>query len=832
MKHHILSTTFILSVLTFQLAAQVAPAHSASSVLQKLEKLNTLGTALYLAAHPDDENTQLIAYLANGMHLKTGYLAATRGDGGQNLIGSEMREKLGVIRTQELLAARRMDNGKQFFSRANDFGYSKHPDETFTIWDQEKVLADFVWVIRQFQPDVLITRFSLQPGITHGHHTASAILAMEAFEASGDPSRFPEQLQYVDVWKPRRIFWNTSSWFFRNSGATFNPDDYLKVDVGTYNAALGYSYTEISALSRSMHKSQGFGNSGSRGSEFEYFKQWGGDTATDGLFDGIDTSWGRVEGAEVVSKFLRQALEAYDPKNPTQILNKLFSARAALLTLPDQYWKEVKLAELESLLLDLTGTYLALNAGQSAYSPTDTIEIALEAVNRSDLDWELEAIRFSSNSARQEVGMKLKNNQKINLNYTLPVPDDMPFTNPYWLEEPSSVGMYSVGLQELRGLAENRPAVTGYVTLKAANQVIEVAVPVNYRRTDPVKGEVVTSLVIQPKAMVNLKSQSLVFSTSEAQPIEVTVVSGTSGFEGDLSLSVPEGWRYTPAHMSVALGQKHEEKVFEFLLSPPAGESMGTIKPVLTSGTHTYNREKVTIDYDHIPQQNLFQLSASKVVKLDVKKPDAKIGYIMGAGDDVPAALEGIGYEVTLLGKEDITLEKLSAYDALLVGVRAFNTLPWLAFKNAALFDYVQGGGNLIVQYNTSHRLVTEEVSPFPIRLSRKRVTVEDAPVRFLAPNHPVLNVPNKIDSKDMNHWVQERGLYFPDKWSEKFTPILGMNDPGEEETQGSLLVAKYGEGFYCYTGLSFFRELPAGVPGAYKLLVNMISLGQAESNP
>tara|TARA_Y100000310_G_scaffold298784_1_gene333048 strand:+ start:1115 stop:3520 length:2406 start_codon:yes stop_codon:yes gene_type:complete len=801
-------------------------------VLQQLERLNTLGSALYIAAHPDDENTQLIAYLANGRHYRTGYLAATRGDGGQNLIGTEIREKLGVIRTQELLAARRTDKGEQYFSRANDFGYSKHPDETFTIWDKDKVLADFVWVIRQFKPDVLITRFSLQPGITHGHHTASAILAMEAFRAAGDPNRYPEQLEFVDVWQPKRIFWNTSSWFFRNSGTTFNPEEYLRVDVGEYNSALGYSYTEISALSRSMHKSQGFGNSGSRGSEFEYFKQWGGDVVSNDLFEGIDTSWDRVKGAEVVKKFLNQALQDYDPREPESILNKLIGARSALLALPDQYWKEVKLMELEQLLLDITGTYLALNAENSSYTPGDSIKVSFEAISRSDVNWELEALRFSSSNERFLNEMSMERNDKLQFNYELVIPENMNYTNPYWLEEEASEGMYGVSDQKLRGLPQNLPAITGYVTLTLGDQVIEVPVPVNYRRTDPVKGEVVTPLIIQPKAMVNLKAKSLIFSHSAPKAVEVVVIAGKEELSGQLSLEVPQGWKVTPEFIDVNLEQKNEEKIVEFLLTPPSGESIGEIYPVIKVEGESYSREKVVIDYDHIPQQNLFQSSSSKVVKLDIKKTNAQIGYVMGAGDEVPEALEGIGYDVTLLDKDDVVADRLNSFDAVLIGVRAFNTLPWLAFKNTELFEFVKQGGNVIVQYNTSHRLVTQDVAPYALTLSRDRVTVENSEVKFLAPKHSVLNYPNKITSEDMDGWVQERGLYFPNKWSEEFIPILGMNDPGEEETKGSLLVAKYGKGYYCYTGLSFFRELPAGVPGAYKLLVNMISLGDNQTNP
>lgn len=828
-------STFLIGVLLLvsKPYAQVVSRYSAASILQKLEQLNILGSALYVAAHPDDENTQFISYLANGRHYRTGYLAATRGDGGQNLIGPEIREKLGVIRTQELLAARGMDNGEQYFSRANDFGYSKHPDETFTIWDREKVLADFVWTIRKFKPDVLITRFSEQPGITHGHHTASAVLAMEAFKASGDPDRFPEQLAYVEVWQPKRIFWNTSPWFFRNTGAAFNPDDYVKVDVGEYNTSLGYSYTEISALSRSMHKSQGFGNSGSRGSEFEYFKQWGGDKVSKDLFENINTTWSRIEGAEQVALFLKNALQEYDPKRPLEIMSYLFNARAALLTLPDQYWKEVKLAELEQLMMDITGTYIALNAKQSAYTPGDSIQIDLEVVNRSEYEWKLDAVRFSSNNERFTYDMKLLNNQKTMFDYELVIPVHTQYTNPYWLEESASVGMYTVKDQLMRGLPQNPSALSGFVTLSVADQVLEIEVPVQYRKTDPVKGEVVTPLVIQPEVMVNLQSSSMIFSGTASKTILVTVISGIKNVSGEVSLQVPEGWKVSPEKYELVLKSKGEERLVEFTLIPPKGESSGVISPQVVVGDQTYDREKVVIDYDHIPRQELFQKSVSKVVKLDVKKTAAnQIGYIMGAGDEVPAALEGIGYQVTLLGKDEIISENLEQFDAVIVGIRAFNTLSWLSFKNEELFTYVENGGNLIVQYNTSHRLVTDKIAPYDLKLSRDRVTVENSKVTFLAQDHPVLKVPNKIQQKDMDGWVQERGLYFPNEWATAFEPILGMNDPGEKESQGSLLVAKYGKGYYCYTGLSFFRELPAGVPGAYKLLVNMISLGSNQTNP
>mgnify|MGYP000209299769 CR=1 FL=1 len=799
--------------------------YSASAILQQLNKVNTLGSAMYIAAHPDDENTRLIAYLSNGMNIRTSYMAATRGDGGQNLIGPEIREGLGVIRTQELLAARRTDGGEQFFSRANDFGYSKDPDETFNVWDREEVLADFIWNIRKFRPDVLITRFSLTPKVTHGHHTASAILALEAFEKSGDPAVFPEQLKYVEPWQPERIFWNTSTWFFRRSGQQFDPEKYIREDVGQYNSNLGQSYTEISALSRSMHKSQGFGDSGDRGAEYEYFEQWGGDKA-ESLFGGIDTSWKRVEGSEEVSYYLNEARLNFDPAKPSAILGELMNARAALLKIPDQYWKEVKLQELRELILMVTGTYLEVAADQPNYTPGDSITVNFEAINRSDAPLVLTSLNFSIFNEQFIYNLELSPNQRNQFSYQIQIPEDMSNTNPYWLEQSGTEGMYAVADQLLRGLPENNPAVTARVSLTIDGQFVDYELPVVFKKTDPVRGEVTQPLVIQPKVMVNIKSSSLVFAGSESKSIEVSVIAGADNQAGQVSLEMPDVWNCQPSSHDFELKSKDEEQVFIFEITPSKKASSGKITALARANGETYDLSKQEIAYDHIPRQVLFPKAEVDAVKIDAVPTGKRIGYIMGAGDEVPQSLQQVGFQVDLLDKDQVTASNMEKYDAVILGVRAFNTVPWLAFKNQELFEYAKAGGNVIVQYNTSHRLVTQDVAPLPIQLSRDRVTVEESPVKVLAPKHDVLNQPFKITKDDFDGWVQERGLYFPSEWDAAFEPILEMNDPGESPKQGSLLVAKYGKGYYVYTGLSFFRELPPGVPGAYKLLINMISLG------
>lgn len=820
----ILYLLFIVSIVP--LRGQSPERYPSGTILQKLEKLNTLGSVLYVAAHPDDENTQLIAYYANDRHYRAGYLSATRGDGGQNLIGPEIREALGIIRTQELLAARRIDGGVQFFSRANDFGYSKHSDETFDVWDRGQVLADFVWAIRKFRPDVIITRFNTEPGTTHGHHTASAILAKEAFHLSGDSTAFPDQLQYVSIWQPAKLFWNIGLWSYRRSGKTFDASGYLSEDVGAYNPYLGYSYTEMAAKSRSMHKSQGFGNTGTRGSESEYFQQWEGEQTED-LFGGINTTWTRIPGSEKVAYFLNEARLNFDPAVPYAALPDLLNARKELLGLSDQHWKELKLKELNEVIQAVTGTYMEAVSDDFSYTKGDSIFISLELINRSPADLVFHGINYSFQSDRIIYNLDLEENQKVQITSGFQLPEDMNYTHPYWLEEPGTEGMYQVSDQQLTGLPENPPLISAFITLKAGDQFLDYEVPVVYKRNDPVDGEVYRPLELVPDVMLDLENKALVFGSADPRKVPVRVIAGKDQQSGKVWLEVPDGWKAEPPFLNFEFQRRGEDQVIQFLLSPPAGASVSQIAAKAEVNERTYDRGIMRIAYDHIPVQTLFPDARTKVVKLDLDKRGRRIGYIMGAGDEVPFSLEQIGYEVTLLERDEVQAHNLQQFDAVILGIRAFNTLPWLAYRNQELFEYVKGGGNVIVQYNTSHALVTDKISPLPLKLSRDRVAVEGAPVTILEPGHPVLNFPNKITRRDFEGWVQERGLYFPDEWASDFVPVFSSGDPGEDPSSGLLLIAKYGKGYYCYTGLSFFRELPAGVPGAYRLLANMIALGK-----
>ncbi|MEM9325308.1 MAG: PIG-L family deacetylase [Bacteroidota bacterium] len=818
----ILPLLFLVTFLSTE--AQKPKRYDAGEVKQLLKKLNVLGTVLYVAAHPDDENTAMISYFANEKLFRTAYLSATRGDGGQNLIGPEIREELGVIRTQELLAARRTDRGRQFFSRANDFGYSKNPDETFTIWDREQVLADFVRVFRKFRPDVVVTRFSEQPP-NHGHHTASAILAREAYKLSGDPTKFPEQLKELEPWQPSKVFWNTSPWFFRRRGIPFDTTGTIRVDVGGYNVLFGQSYTEISALSRSMHKSQGFGSTGRRGSNAEYLEQWEGDDSGD-LLGGIDTSWDRVEGSEKVAEYLTMAEQNYDAEYPQESLQALIYARRELSRLPDQFWKEVKLEEIDVAIQAISGIYLEVTTDADSYVAGDSVKLQLEAIARSAQGFTLTELRLFPWDKSFEFNLNLPKNERQGHDLALVLPEGSPLSQPYWLMEEASLGMYKVTDSKLIGQPENRTPMSALVLLKYEDQLLEFTLPISYKRNDPVAGEVYSNIAITPPVMVNVESNILVFADDTGKGITVTLKSGKSDVSGVLRPIVPEGWEINPSELPFELDLKGEEQTFAFSIAPSSDQVtvQAAFEAELTNGER-YTKGMTVIEYAHIPRQTLFPESKVKLVRVDLKRQGKRIAYIDGAGDLLPTNLSQIGYEVETLSKDDVVAENLRQYDAVLLGVRAFNTVSWLAYKNDELFKYVEQGGTVVVQYNTNRRLVTDQVAPYPLTISRDRVTVEDAEVRILAEDHPAMNAPNKITKKDFEGWVQERGLYFANEWDEAFVPILSSNDPGEEPRDGGLLIAQHGKGYYVYSGYSWFRELPAGIPGPYRILANLLSL-------
>ncbi len=796
-----------------------------AEIFEKIKNLGFLGSALYLAAHPDDENTRLISWLANDKQAHTAYLSLTRGDGGQNLIGPELREQLGMIRTQELLEARNIDGGNQFFTRANDFGYSKHPDETLDIWNEEEVLKDVVRIIRKFKPDVIINRFNHRtPGTTHGHHTASAMLGMEAYDLADDPA----YLEEVKPHKPERIFFNTSWWFYgsRDAFAKADKTNLLEIEAGSYYPSKGLSNNEIAALSRSQHKSQGFGSSGSRDRQTEYLEYLKGSFPDDksDLFSGINTTWTRLKGGSPIQTLLNQIIADYDFKSPSKSLTQLAKLHNAISKLDDGHWKKIKLKELEELMLDITGFYAQASVRETYATAGEQLQVNIETTNRSD-EKLLISIAGSQNLQLETKNFEVPSYDGVNTQATLTIPEDAPYSTPYYLEEEGTMGMYKVDNAKLIGLPEQESQFQVSMDINIAGMNIMNRIPIIQKSTDPVRGEVLEPLHIVPALSVKVEDPVYIFQSGEGKKVNLVVKAFADVKNISPSINLPAGWDPGMRTMQVFDMKKGEQRSFSFTVTAPKSQSEGTLEAVINANGKTYNKEVIQISYDHIPDQQLVRDATAKIVNPDLKNNASTIAYINGAGDTVPAALEAMGSTVFTYDPANVPAD-LSKYDVVVTGIRAYNVAEQdMANLQSRLADFVKNGGTLVQQYNTSRGLGDVAMGPLEISLSRKRTTDENATITFLNPEHPVLNFPNKITQADFEGWVQERGLYFPKAWDEAFTPILGMADAGEEMSRGSLLVAPFGEGHVVYTGLSFFRELPAGVAGAYRLFANIINL-------
>ncbi|MCC6410067.1 MAG: PIG-L family deacetylase [Saprospiraceae bacterium] len=827
MKHIFLLfiTLFFLSPLSAQKPAKP----SASDIHQQIKKLNVLGSVLYVAAHPDDENQRLISYCANEKLYDVTYLSLTRGDGGQNLIGPELSELLGVLRTQELLMARSVDGGKQRFSRANDFGFSKSPEETLRFWNKEAVLSDVVWTIRQTQPDVIINRFYHdEKYVTHGHHTASAMLSVEAFDLAGKADVYPEQLKYVQPWQPNRVFFNTSWWFFgsREKFEQADKTNLYPADLGVFLPMKGKSNSEVAAEARSMHRCQGFGAMSSRGESVDWFDFIKGERPpTKDPFDGLNTTWTRVPGGAPIGEMLQNIDREFRSDNPAASVPYLLKVMTAIENLPDGHWKQAKLADIKEVIRHCLGIYLEATASEPAVSPGRDMQLKLECINRSGLDVLLKSVVIAPSLWDTTANFTLANNKGFVLDKKVRVPENMPFSAPYWLQTPSSNGMYKVDEQTLRGEPETPRALRVAWTLLVQGKPLVYTTDVAYKVEEPALGEIWRPFEVLPPAFVEFTESSYIFPETE-RVVRVRVRAGRDSVQGLVNLRTNgKDWSSRTAAQSFVFAKKGDEKTFEFTVR--AGDGTVQLEAVAEVDGKIFDRRLVEIKYDHIPQQSVLLPSAVKASRIDLKVKARNVAYFVGAGDEVPAALRQMGCTVTLLEDKDFEKGDLNRFDAIVLGIRAYNTKEKLKNVQPMLLEYVKNGGNLVVQYNTTGDLVLDQLGPFPMKLSRTRVTDETAEVRFLLPGHAALNTPNKLSNKDFEGWVQERGLYFPGEWDKAFEAPLSMNDPGEKAADGALLVAKYGKGHYVYTGVSFFRELPAGVPGAYRLLANLISIGK-----
>jgi LmbE family N-acetylglucosaminyl deacetylase len=795
---------------------------TSADIYLRLKKLNVLGTVLYVAAHPDDENSRLIAYMAKDRLYRTGYLSMTRGDGGQNLIGDEQGVELGLIRTQEMMAARRVDGAEQFFSRAYDFGFSKSTEEALKTWDEEKALSDVVWVIRKFQPDVIITRFPPDSRAGHGHHSASAVLAHQAFDDAADPNKFPEQLKYgVKPWKAKRLLWNS---FNFGPGANTTSEDQMKIDVGGYNPILGKSYGELAAISRTNHKSQGAALTPARGESMEYFNLVAGDPAHNDPMEGVVTDWNRVDGGGVISGMVDQVVKDFSLLAPEKSVPGLVGIYKAIGQLPEGNWKTQKLKEVRDLIADCSGLWLEALVRAPYTVRGDSLAVNF-VVNDRLGGGEMVVAGVGVADVDTTLNQPLSADKNFFFMRSILVSPRKELTQPYWLAEPMSPGHFNVSDQRLIGDPQSPPAYMASFRITVDGLTLNFTRPVQYKHTDPVKGELYEPLTVLPRATAQFDPELLVFTDGEKKEFDATVQDRTGhGHPPALGLTAEPALSIQAAGGGV-LGDPS-------WMAKPAGTGTAVVS---VDGVFDENGRKDTamelrtIAYEHIPRIDYFRPAMEKFTIAGIKTAGHRIGYIEGAGDKVPAALQQMGYEVVTLRERDLaSATYLQQFDAIIAGVRAYDVHPWLAGRHQVLMEYVKDGGNFVVQYNRDGLgQMKTTIGPYPFAVANIRVTDETAKVNFVLPDHKVLHFPNTITEADFSGWIQERGIYFAGKTDSGYQAVLSMKDPGEEEQTGSLVIAGYGKGTFVYTGLVFFRELPAGVPGAYRLMANIIALNQ-----
>jgi len=816
---------------------------NSSELLLELQKLSTVGSVLFVAAHPDDENTTLLTYLAQEEKLETAYLSLTRGGGGQNLIGPELKENLGLIRANELLQARKTDGAKQLFTRARDFGYSKNVEDTLENWQEETVLGDVVYAIRFFKPDVIITRFNPDEGVTHGHHTVSAQLALKAFRLAADPNQFPEQLDQVQTHQATRIFWN--GYGQRGPGGRGGPGlsdeqrEVVSLEIGKYNPLLGTSYTEIAARSRSMHKSQGFGQAGRRGPQTERLVLLDGAPTHGNFLNGIDTTWGRYKGGEKIENLLNDIIKSFDPSAPWEIVSKLIEADKLLQSLPPSRHIQTKQALLQQVIAASMGLHFETRSNEAYVTPGDTVNLEVELTNRSPVPasvLKLDVSLFDSENWPNSISLNRIHDMDQPLESDIPVikdlnfelPETAPLTQPYWLVEEPDTGIYHFKNDRLLELTSIPSPMAVSAQLIVEGHPIILNTPVIQVLSDPIEGEIQHLVSIRPELVLKPDASVLLFENNESKQVIVTVTGNSRSFSGKLVGDAPKGWSVKMDDPQVSLTDKTSEVIRTATIKPPAGASEGSVffKVVADNGI-TYNQQSNQIEYEHIGRQPIMAKAATKLTRLDLSRAGNRIACIEGVGDPVPETLFRIGYEVDVIQVADINRESLKQYDSVILGPRAFDALEGLDKRFDELKAYVEAGGTLISQFNTTaSRTKSKFSSPYPLKLSRDRVSEEKVEMRILKPAHRVFNVPNKITANDFENWVQERGLYYADEWDDHYEAVLSANDRGEPARDGGLLIAQYGKGWYAYTGISFFRQLPEGNPGAIRLFVNLISLG------
>ncbi|SFT38453.1 N-acetylglucosaminyl deacetylase, LmbE family [Lishizhenia tianjinensis] len=818
MRRNYITQGILVLTLFFTSFAQAA--QPASSIYVQVQKLHSLKRVLYVAAHPDDENTRALAWFSLGEKAETAYFSLTRGDGGQNLIGNELGDALGVLRTQELLAARSHDHAKQYFSHAVDFGYSKSAEESFQKWGKDVLMADLVLMIRRFKPDVIVTRFPPDERAGHGHHTASALLALEAFDKAADATYLPEQVKELGTWQVNSVYWNSSYWWNPSiADSAQNNPDYLVKDIGGYAPLLGQSYNEIGTLARSQHKCQGFGNLLERGEQTEYFQYLKGKKLKNSFFEHAQRDWFNLTKSNV-DKHFHKLLENFNFQDPAQNIPALLEILDYMEQIVDPQLRDEKVALCKEIIAQCLGMNLELLADDHSFALGYKIPLELVAINRSSTPVRLKTLRLNDGT-EIEIGTELPNNKEYK--HALTTAPTTLLSTPYWLRS-SHTDLYTINDEQNILRAENRAAVHGNLEVEIFGESFTLPVAADYKWRDPSYGERRRPLVIAPSLTATLDQNILIAKPGVEKEIVLTLHGYHSNYEDELSVIAPEGWTINLSKIAVHFTKKHQEQSVTLKLTPNAGAKSGELIIKDSKGNRVFDATEIS--YDHIPTQVIFSPAALKCIPLDLQvKENLKVAYIKGVEDDVANAIRQLGVQVDEFEVSDLVTIDLSNYTTVVLGIRIYNVHPELENFHPQIENFVKAGGNLIIQYNTASRSGDfSPFSPLPFKIGRNRVTEEDATAIILNPEHPIFTQPNAITNNDFEGWVQERGLYFAENYSPEYQALLSWADQGEAPQEGALVVAKMGEGQVVYTGISFFRELPKGVMGAYRLFANLLS--------
>jgi len=860
--------------------AQVRAEYSqgAQGLGQLLGRLQTVASAIHTGAHPDDEDSALIARLARGDFARVAYLSASRGEGGQNVIGSELFEPLGVIRSEELLQARRLDGGDQFFTRVFEYGFSKTRAEAAEKWGERNVLGDMVRAIRKYRPLVLISRFSGTPADGHGQHQLVGYLTPQAFRAAGDPKEFPEHLaEGLRPWQPLKLY--VSEGFMPSS----NPAEQasLRVNTGAYDPFLGHSYYEIAAEGRSQHKTQEMGSLELRGAQSSGVRLLDSKVQkTSGreqsVFDGIDVSISgisKIAGlpGDVIKdelakseKAAARALADYRPQTPSGIVSPLAEGlqaiREAREKLAAKKGQEVSYYDADFLLAQkekefcealqrAAGVTVDTLSNVEIAAPGESFVVALRAfvpegstvkVGEMSLTapegWSIEKI--TEPPVQQDGFRRSRETTPFASFFKVTVSKNASVTTPYWLETPRDGYLFPWGVDAAKNDPFGPALISGKVKIDVGQTEIDAVQPIQYRYSDDIRGELRRDLNIVPALTLSL-NPGLVISPSSKQPqtrrLAVSVTNNSQGeATGNLRLQLPSSWSAKPAEIPFSLKTRGQKTALVFDVTIPGGATNGEYKiaAAATANGQTFDQAVRVISYPHIQTHRLYSPAVASVEVLDLKVAPVKVGYIMGSGDSVPDAIGRMGIPVTMLDESELTTGDLSRFDTIVVGIRASQVRPDFVANNGRLLDYVKNGGTLIVQYQ-QQEYIQNGMAPYKAEMARvgtssARVTDENAPVKLLQPAHPAFNFPNRINPNDWKGWVQERNLYSFTSYSSEYVPLLESADPGEQPQQGGELYAALGRGRYIYTSYAWFRQLPAGVPGAYRLFANLLSLSKA----